>query len=119
VGRFVDREIRRGRRYDAIMLDPPSFGRGTKGEQYRFDRDLEPTLTRCRELLSDVPAFVLLTSHTQGVTRMHLEALMSDVLGSGEIASGAMELTGAEDVRRVTDGVWTRWAHGSWGGGAS
>jgi 23S rRNA (cytosine1962-C5)-methyltransferase len=110
VGKFLDREIRRGRNYDAIMLDPPSFGRGSKGEQYKIDRDLAPTLLQCKALLTDEPAFVLLTSHTEGVTTVHLESLMRDLLDCGEIASGVMELTGASDVRPVSSGVWARWS---------
>lgn len=109
VGKFLDREIRRGREYDAIMLDPPSFGHGTKGEQYRIDRDLSSTLGQCRALLADGPAFVLLTSHTQGVTTAHLKSLMRDVLDRGDLTSGEMELTGASDVRPVNSGVWVRW----------
>ena len=109
VGKFLGREIRRGREYDAIMLDPPSFGHGTKGEQYRIDRDLVTTLEQCRALLTDEPAFVLLTSHTQDVTAAQLESLMADQLGSGDIASGEMQLTGAGDVHPVSGGVWSRW----------
>jgi len=111
VGKFLDREIRRGRRYDAIMLDPPSFGHGIKGEQYRFDRDLAATLERCKTLLTEDSAFILLTSHTQGVTTVRLESLMRDVLGSGDTRSGEMQLTGESDVRPVGSGVWTRWTH--------
>ncbi len=110
VGKFLDREIRRGRRYDAIMLDPPSFGRGTKGEQYRIDRDLTSTLEQCRALLTTDPAFVLLTSHTQGVTATHLESLVKGAFEGGALTSGSMELTGAADVRPVNDGLWTRWS---------
>jgi len=109
VGKFLDREIRRGRHYDAIMLDPPSFGHGVKGEQYRIDRDLAATLGQCRALLTDEPAFVLLTSHTQGATTAQLESRMGDSLGVGDIASGEMELTGASGVRPVGDGIWARW----------
>ena len=109
VGKFLNREIRRGRGYDAIMLDPPSFGHGIKGEQYMIDRDLTATLEQCRVLLTDESAFVLLTSHTQGVTTAHLESLMGSVLDSGVITSGKMELTGAHDVRPVSSGIWTRW----------
>ena len=109
VSTFLDREIRRGRTYDGIMLDPPSFGHGVKGEQYRIDRDLTATLTQCRALLTDEPAFVLLTSHTQGVTTGQLESLMPRVLGSGEVVSGDMKLTGASEVRPVNAGIWTRW----------
>ena len=113
VGTFLDREIRRGRTYDAIMLDPPSFGHGIKGEQYRIDRDLAATLGQCRALLSEAPAFVLLTSHTRGVTTTQLESLMERALEFGGIASGNMELTGAAGVHPVTDGVWTRWSGGA------
>jgi len=106
---FLDREIRRGRTYDAIMLDPPSFGHGVKGEQYRLERDLAETLGQCRALLSVEPAFVLLTAHTEGMTTAHLESLMGSMPGSGGVASGVMELTGARDVRPVDDGIWVRW----------
>lgn len=109
VSKFLGREIRRGRTYDAIMLDPPTFGHGTRGEQYRIDRDLVATLEQCRSLLSDTPAFVLLTSHTEGVNGKHLSDLMVEALGSGEIALGEMDLTGAEGVRPVRCGVWARW----------
>jgi 23S rRNA (cytosine1962-C5)-methyltransferase len=109
VGKFLDREIRRGRRYDAIMLDPPSFGHGTKGEHYRIDTDLPSTLAQCRALLTDEPAFVLLTAHTQGLPPAWLENMLGDALDTGDIASGVMELTGARDVRPVGDGLWARW----------
>ena len=109
VGKFLDREIRRGRTYDVIMLDPPSFGHGTKGEQYRIERDLESTLRQCKTLLSSEPAFVLLTSHTQGVTTAKLGSLVMDVLDSGHVAAGEMQLTGASGVRPVNDGMWVRW----------
>jgi 23S rRNA (cytosine1962-C5)-methyltransferase len=109
VTKFLDREIRRGRQYDAIMLDPPSFGRGVRGEQYKIDKDIVATLERCRALLAARPAFVLLTSHTQGTTAAQLERLMGDTFSSGEIASGEMQLTGADGVRPVSSGVWARW----------
>jgi 23S rRNA (cytosine1962-C5)-methyltransferase len=113
VGKFLDREIRRGHTYDAIVLDPPSFGRGARGEQYKVSRDLASTLGRCRALLSDEPAFVLLTSHTRGVTTAQLQSAMSEVLHGGDTASGEMQLTGASDVRPVSDGVWVRWTSSS------
>ena len=59
--RFVAREARRGRHYDGILLDPPKYGRGPKGERWRIESDLMPMLHACRELLSDTPLFLLLT----------------------------------------------------------
>jgi 23S rRNA (cytosine1962-C5)-methyltransferase len=113
VGKFLGREIRRERTYDAIVLDPPSFGHGTRGEQYRVDRDLASTLGQCKALLSDAPSFVLLTSHTRGVTAAQLESVMRGVMHGGDIASGEMELTGASSVRSVGAGVWVRWTSDS------
>ena len=66
--KFMQREIRRGRRYDAIVLDPPSFGRGAGGEMYKIERDLKTTLALVKELLSDAPLFVLFSSHTPGLS---------------------------------------------------
>jgi len=110
VNKFLDREISRGCQYDAIMLDPPSFGHGTKGEQYKIKKDLPATLEKCKALLTDKPEFVLLTSHTQGMTKAQLEKLMKDQLDFGNISCGEMELTGANDVRSVNSGLWARWS---------
>ncbi|MDO8986841.1 MAG: hypothetical protein Q7V14_01275, partial [Coriobacteriia bacterium] len=60
-------------------------------------------------LLTGNPQFVLLTSHTRGVTTVLLESLMSEVMHRGVITSGEMELTGSSDVRPVNSGVWARW----------
>lgn len=110
VGKFLDREIRRGRHYDAIMLDPPSYGHGAKGETYRFDKDLLGTLEQCRQLLSDNPLFVLLTAHTRGTTPAHLESAIADFAHGGATGSGEMRLTGGAGVREVPDGVWAMWS---------
>ncbi len=110
VNKFLDREIRRGHRYDAIMLDPPSFGHGIKGEQYKIEKDLTDTLEKCKALLSEKPVFVLLTSHTRGMTTTQLVSLMEDLLDSGYITCGEMELTGTNDVRSVNSGAWACWS---------
>ena len=81
VTKFLAREARRGHRYDAIVLDPPSFGRGSKGEVWKLERDLPALLERCAEVLSDEPLFVLLSAHTPGVTPLVLEHLLVDMLG--------------------------------------
>ncbi|MBN2405549.1 MAG: class I SAM-dependent methyltransferase [Coriobacteriia bacterium] len=109
VNKFLDREIRRGRRYDAIMLDPPSFGRGARGEQYKIDRDLVLTLEKCKALLTEKSVFLLLTSHTRGVTAPQLEGVVGGLMGRGKTATGEMELTGATGVRAVSSGVWVQW----------
>ena len=65
--KFVEREIRRGKRYDAIILDPPSYGRGPGGEVWKLEESLFPFLKLCAQVLSDKPLFVVLNSYTTGL----------------------------------------------------
>ena len=113
--KFLAREVKRGRRYDAIVLDPPSFGRGAQGEVYKIERDLPRTLELCRSLLSDTPRLLLLSAHTPGVTPTVLRHLLHDAFScarTGSLLEGEMLLTGAEDVRPVPNGCFVRWAAG-------
>ena len=66
--KFVEREIRRGRRYDAIIMDPPSYGRGPGGEVWKLEKDLWPFVSLCADVLSDAPLFVLINSYTTGLS---------------------------------------------------
>jgi 23S rRNA (cytosine1962-C5)-methyltransferase len=66
-GKFVEREIRRGRRYDAIIMDPPSYGRGPSGEVWKLENNLFPFVRLCVGALSDQPLFVLINSYTTGL----------------------------------------------------
>lgn len=110
--KFLNRELKRGRRYDAIVLDPPSFGRGAQGEVYKIERDLPATLALCRALLSDAPALMLLSAHTPGLTPTVLGHLLRDALGApdaGTFTTGEMLLSGAPDVWPVPNGCYARW----------
>ena len=108
--KFLQRELRRGRRYDAIVLDPPTFGRGKSGEMYKIERDLPETLRLCRELLSPTPLFLLLSAHTPGLTPVVLSNLLSQALAglSPRIESGEMLLTGAAGVLPLPSGAFAR-----------
>lgn len=66
--KFVQREIRRGRRYDAIIMDPPSYGRGPGGEVWKIEDELFEFVELCTQVLSDNPLFVLLNSYTTGLS---------------------------------------------------
>jgi len=109
--KFLHREVRRGRVYDAVILDPPTFGRGQNNEMYKIERDLPETLALCRRLLSKEPLFILLSAHTPGYTPV----VMQNVLGQateglgGRVESGEMMLTGAADVLPVPSGAYARW----------
>ena len=67
-GKFVEREIRRGRRYDAIIMDPPSYGRGPGGEVWKLEQNLWPFVSLCAGVLSDDPLFVIINSYTTGLS---------------------------------------------------
>ena len=66
-GKFVEREIRRGNTYDAIIMDPPSYGRGPRGEIWKMETSIYPFILKCRELLSEDPVFFLINSYTTGL----------------------------------------------------
>lgn len=74
--KFVSREIKRGRKYDGIVLDPPSFGRGASGEEWKLERDICDFLSLCAQVLSDNPLFVLLNSYTTGLQPAVLSNLL-------------------------------------------
>lgn len=66
--KFVEREIRRGKRYDAIIMDPPSYGRGPGGEVWKLEESLWSFVSLCRGVLSDEPLFVIINSYTTGLS---------------------------------------------------
>lgn len=90
--KFMKREIRRGRKYDAIILDPPTFGRGAGGEMYKIERDLKETLGLVRDLLSETPSFVLFSSHTPGLSQIVAENILGQLFPSASLESGEMLL---------------------------
>ncbi len=109
VNKFLTREIKRGRRYDAVLLDPPSFGRGKGGELYKIEHALLETLELVEKVMSDQPAFVYLTSHTPGFTPIVLKNLIQQLLGQGQLDCGEMLLTGSDSTFAVPSGTWARW----------
>ena len=107
--KFLRREVKRGNRYDGILLDPPSFGRGKKGELYKIEESLMETLDLVHQVLSDDPAFVLLTSHTPGFSPIVLRNLLQQYHPAGRFEFGEMLLTGKPEVMEVPNGNWARW----------
>ncbi len=108
---FLNREIRRGRHYDGIILDPPTYGRGGNGATYKIERDLPETLRLCRALLSESPLLLLLSAHTPGHTPIVLGNILSQALHGlgGSFASGEMCLTGNPGVLDLPSGAYARW----------
>lgn len=80
--KFVERELRRGSRYDAIIMDPPSYGRGPKGEIWKIEDAIHPLVRLCAQLLSRNPLFFLINSYTTGLQPAVLAYMMGLALGS-------------------------------------
>ena len=81
--KFVEREIRRGRRYDAIIMDPPSYGRGPNGEMWKLENELYSFVELCAQVLSDNPLFVLINSYTTGLQPQVLKNILALTVGKG------------------------------------
>ena len=79
-GKFVEREIRRGRRYDAIIMDPPSYGRGPSGEIWKLEENLYPFVEMVSQVLSDDPLFMIINSYTTGLAPSVLGYLMDTLV---------------------------------------
>lgn len=110
VSRFVEREIRRGRRYEAVLLDPPAFGRGPRGRRWKLDEVLDTTLAAVFELLAETPRFVLLSAHSQGFDQEELvRRLRAHARQPGQLVSGDLLLTGRPPTRPVPAGAWAAW----------
>ena len=91
--KFVEREIRRGNHYDAVIMDPPSYGRGPKGEIWKIEDAIHPLVRLCAQLLSDQPLFFLINSYTTGLA----PAVLSYLLGV-EVASSHGGTVRAEEI---------------------
>ena len=90
--KFVEREIRRGNHYDAIIMDPPSYGRGPKGEIWKIEESVYPLIQLCSQILTDNPLFFLINSYTTGLQPAVLSYMISTVLGTANGTVTASEL---------------------------
>lgn len=110
--KFLKRELRREQRYDGIILDPPTFGRGSQGEVFKIDEQIQPLLGACRSLLSEQPLFVLFSCHTPGYSPLVVHHLLSQMMKgvSGNVESGEMVLRGAQEVLPLPSGTFARWS---------
>lgn len=97
--KFVQREIRRGNRYDAVIMDPPSYGRGPGGEMWKIEESLFPFVQLCAQVLSDDPLFFLINSYTTGLQPMVLHNILKLCLrGRGRIDAYEVGLPTEEGI---------------------
>jgi 23S rRNA (cytosine1962-C5)-methyltransferase len=106
--KFLKREVKRGRLYTGILLDPPTFGRGNKGEVFKIERDLADILELCFSLLSNEAPFLILSSHTPGYTPLVLKHLIQEAKAArkGTIEIGELTVPGPFEL---PSGTYARW----------
>jgi len=106
--KFVKREIKRGNKYDGIIMDPPRFGRGTNGEVWKIEENIREMVQACKEILSPNPTFFLINAYTADLSHVAIENLLSDVLGK-KVESGEVGIRESEGERILPAGVFARW----------
>ena len=110
VKKFVQREIRRGNKYEGIIMDPPVYGRGPNGELWELEKELAPLVTMCAELLSDHALFLLVNTYTASISHVGVSNLLQSVLPQkGEITSGELGLLSSSGKLVLPCGIWGRW----------
>ena len=112
VVKFVNREIRRGNTYDAIIMDPPSYGRGANGEIWKFEENLPALIELCSNVLSDKPLFFLINSYTTGISSMVLENLINLTINKkykGKVSHGEIGLPMTNSSLMLPCGIYARW----------
>jgi 23S rRNA (cytosine1962-C5)-methyltransferase len=111
---FVEREVRRGTKYDGIIMDPPVYGHGPNGERWDFKKSLPILLELCEKLLVDKPLFVLINAYAVSTSAITLGNLLEQMMNKkgGSVSVGELALTnGAGETREklLSTGIWARW----------
>ena len=112
VVKFVNREIRRGNKYDAIIMDPPSYGRGANGEVWQFENNIYDLVELCTNVLSDNPLFFLINSYTTGISSKVLEDILNLTVAKkykGKLESGEIGIPMEESKLVLPCGIYGRW----------
>ena len=112
VVKFVQREIRRGNHYDAIIMDPPSYGRGANGEVWDIEKNLNYLVKICSEVLSDNPLFFLINSYTTGLSSMVLSNILNLNVNNkfkGKVSYGEVGLPIKDSELVLPCGIYGRW----------
>lgn len=110
--KFVEREIRRGNRYEAVIMDPPSYGRGPSGEVWKIEDSVDELIGLAAQLLSDKPLFFLVNSYTTGLSPMAMEYILGMKIVTrygGSLAAGELGLPVTATGLQIPCGASARW----------
>ncbi len=109
---FLKREIKRGRKYDAIIMDPPSFGHGPKDEIWKIEEGFLSLMDLCKEVLSDDPLFILINGYTAGYSSIVYQNNLLDLMKDykGEVESGELVIEESSSKKLLPCGIFARWS---------
>jgi 23S rRNA (cytosine1962-C5)-methyltransferase len=108
---FVKREIKRGRQYDGIIMDPPAFGHGPKGEMWRIEENFIELLDLCKQVLSDRPLFFLINGYASGYSSVAYANNLLPLIKKygGQIEKGELTIAESGSGRLLPCGIFARW----------
>lgn len=108
---FVGREVKRGVKYDGIILDPPVYGHGPNGERWEFKKSLPELLQLCQQILVDKPMFMLINAYAVSTSAITLGNVLEEIMAekNGEVTIGELALEQAQTKRLLSTGIWARW----------
>ena len=110
VVKFVNREIRRGNTYQAIIMDPPSYGRGTNGEVWKFEENIADLVDLCAKILAEDALFFLINSYTTGISSTVLENILRmKIHKKGKFSNGEVGLPMSNSKLILPCGIYGRW----------
>lgn len=107
--KFVEREVRRGNKYDGIIMDPPIYGHGPTGEIWDFPKSFPELMNACTQVLSEHPLFVITNAYAISSSALMLENVMRDSLKSGDVEVGELALKEKSGERLLSTGIFARW----------
>lgn len=110
---FTEREIKRGVKYDVILMDPPVYGHGPTGKPWDFSKDFTKLLDNCKKILSDNPLFILVNAYAVSTSPTSLQNTLNDYFGilGGSTDGGELTLKETKGGRLLSTGIWARWAN--------
>jgi 23S rRNA (cytosine1962-C5)-methyltransferase len=110
--KFLKKEIKRGEKYDAIIMDPPNYGKGPKGEVWKIEEKLPELLEACREILSDNPLFVIFNMYSTELSSISVANLLFDMIKDlgGTIESGELAIKQEDSERLLPMSIFAIWS---------
>ena len=115
VRKFIEREIKRGNTYDVVLMDPPVYGKGSNDEIWKIEEDLQPLLSRVKEVLSETPLAVVMNGYAAGYSHIAYRQMIQEMTSKlgGKVSSGELAIEQTASERLLPCGIFARWENAS------